>query len=319
MSRATSASDALWAMTAFGMCVASDMALPGTALRPEDGREPDLLLYSVPREELEGLADSPRCMRYLHSFEGCGYAMLEGKEGDVLFHYRDRALFHLSSDGRVLRCAVSESGTAWQRVLLDTVFWAVSLLQGFELLHAGAVVTSRGLIALVGPSGAGKTTLAIELLRRGGELFADDIVALQARGDEAVAYPAPALMNVPRSVAPWDPAAWEVLAQFGEEDWVWIHRAPPPPQPIRAMVLLTPGAAAQCVSVPPSNVQVLPHMVTFIHLLDDRRRQQFEVAGGLAAGASLVSLSRPPRADPAHLADLILECLDADLATRVDA
>ena len=59
-----------------------------------------------------------------------------------------------------------------------------------------------------------------------------------------------------------------------------------------------------------TSLQVLPYMVTFTHLLNERRRQQFEVAGGLAAGASLMSLSRPPGADPAELADLILERLD---------
>lgn len=304
-------SDAPWAMTAFGMAIASDIALPGAVPRHTDEPRPDLLLRAVPREELEPLTDSLRYMRYLHSFEGCGYAMLEGEDGDVLFHYRERALFHLSADRGVLRCASSERGTAWQRVLLDTVFWTISLLQGFELLHAGAVVTSQGLIALAGASGAGKSTLAIELLRRGGVLFSDDIVALSARGDEVIAFPGPALMNVPRSVEPWDPGTWEVLAPLGDEDWVSVHRAPPPPQPIRAIVSVMPGAAAaECVAVPATSLQVLPFMVTFTHLLNERRRQQFEVAGGLAAGASLMSLSRPPRADPAELADLILERLD---------
>jgi hypothetical protein len=309
-----------WAMAAFGMAIASDIALPGAAPRLTDEPRPDLLLRSVPREELESLTDSPRYMRYLHSFEGCGYAMLEGEDGDVLFHYRERALFHLSADRGTLRCAISESGTAWQRVLLDTVFWTISLLQGFELLHAGAVVTSQGLIALVGASGAGKTTLAIELLRRGGVLFSDDIVALTARGDEVIAFPGPALMNVPRSVKPWEPEAWEVLAELGDEDWVSVcRRLPPPPQPVRGIVLVTPGAtAAECVAVTPTSLQVLPYMVTFTHLLDQRRRQQFEIAGGLAAGATLVSLSRPPGADPAQLADLILDCLDGDVATRVN-
>ena len=320
MSPVRPTSDAPWAMTAFGMSVASDIALPGAVPRPDPTPKPDLLLRSVHREELEGLADSPRYMRYLHSFEGCGYAMLDGEDGDVLFHYRERALFHLSADHHVLRCAISESGTAWQRVLLDTVLWTISLLQGFELLHAGAVVTSRGLIALVGPSGAGKSTLAIELLRRGGVLFADDIVALQARGDQAIAHPGPALMNVPRSVEPWAPEAWEVLGELGDEDWVSVRRVPPPPQAVRAIVLLTPGAtAAECVAVTPTSLQVLPYMVTFTHLLDERRRQQFEVAGALAAGATLVSLSRPPGADPAPLADLILDCLDGDVAIRVNA
>lgn len=321
MSPLTPASDALWTLNAFGMQVASDIALPGTDSRPAgDERAPDLLMWEVPREDLEALTDSPRYMRYLHSFEGCGYAMLEGDNGDVLFHYRERALFHLSADHHVLRCAVSESGTSWQRVLLDTVLWTISLLQGFELLHAGAVVTSRGLIALVGPSGAGKTTLAIELMRRGGVLFADDIVALQALGNEVVAHPGPALMNVPRSVEPWGPHAWEVLTGLGDEDWVSVRRPPPPPQPIRAVVLLDPGAtAAGCVSVTPTSIQVLPYMVTFTHLPDERRRQQFEVAGGLAARAYLISLSRPFGADPARLVDLILECFDRDVATRASA
>ncbi|HEX3976854.1 MAG TPA: hypothetical protein VHW96_11350 [Solirubrobacteraceae bacterium] len=313
-----STSEAPWAMTAFGMRIVADICLPGASRRREDGEEPDLLLRSVPRADLEDLTASPRYLRYLHSYEGCGYAMLEGVDGDVLFHYRERALFHLSAGRHVLRCAVSESGTAWQRVLLDTVLWTVSLLKGFELLHAGAVVTSHGLIAVVGTSGAGKTTLATELLRRGGTLFADDILALEARGDEVIAYPGPSLMNLPRSVEPWDPDAWDVLAELGDERWISVHRVPPLPQPVRAIVLLTPGAtAAECVVVSQTSLALLPYMVTFTHLIE-RRRQQFEVAGALAAGASLLALSRPSRADPAGLVDLILESLESDATARMN-
>ena len=305
-------------MTAFGMRVAADMRLPGTGPRCDDGGGPDLLLQSVPRADLEDLTAEPRYLRYLHSFEGCAYAMLEGVDGDVLFHYRERALFHLSAGGELLRCAVSESGTAWQRVLLDTVFWTVSLLKGFELLHAGAVVTPHGLIALVGNSGAGKTTLATEFLKRGGVLFADDIVALEARGDEVIAYPGPSLMNLPKFVEPWQPEAWDVLAEFGDEQWIAVQRVPPLPQPVRATVLLTPGAAAaECVVVSQTSLALLPFMVTFPHLVE-RRRQQFEVAGELAAGASLLALSRPPRSEPADLVDLILESLESDATGRMN-
>jgi hypothetical protein len=298
-------------MTAFGMHVAADMPLPGASRQGEARRAPDLLLRSVPREELEDLVATRRYMRYLHSFEGCGYAMLEGEDGDVLFHYRQRALFHLSAGGEVLRCAISESGTAWQRVLLDTVFWTVSLLKGFELLHAGAVVTPHGLIALVGGSGTGKTTLAIELLKRGGVLFTDDIVALEARGDEAIAHPGPSLMNAPRSIQPWNPDAFDVLAELGDERWIAVHRVPPLPQPVRAVVLLSAGAAApECAFVPPSSLAVLPYMVSLPHV-GDRPREQFHVAGALASGASVWTLSRPPGGDPAVLVDVLLECLES--------
>ncbi len=297
-------------MSAFGMHVAGDLPLPGADPLRDDGRAPDLLVRSVDRAELEDLVAVPRYMRYLHSYEGCGYAMLEGEDGDVLFHYRERALFHLTSDRQTLRCAVTESGTAWQRVLLDTVLWTVSLLKGFELLHAGAVVTSHGAIALVGGSGAGKTTLATELLGRGGVLFSDDIVALARRGDEAIAHPGPCLMTVPDSVKPWSPDAFEVLSELGDERWIKVHRTPPVPQPIRTLVLLTPGPGAACAPVAPSSLAVLPHMISLPHIAD-RSRQQFELAGALAAGASLWTLSRPPGADPGLLVDLLLRSLES--------
>jgi len=301
-----------WAMTAFGMDIAADLPLPGATARRHDAGAPDLMIRRVARGDLEGLVDSPRYMRYLHSYEGCGYAMLEGEDGDVLFHYRERALFHLVPDRRVLRCAVSESGTAWQRVLLDTVLWTVSLLQGYELLHASAVATAHGLVALVGPSGAGKTTLAIELMRRGGVLFADDIVALKLSGEEVVAHPGPPLMNVPGSVGPFSPDGWDVLAEVGDERWVAVRREAPDPQPIRTVVFLAPGSTgAECVVVPATSVTTLPHLVTFTHL-HDRRRQQFEVASGVAAGAAVVKLSRSPGDEPHALLDLVCACLGAD-------
>ena len=77
-------------------------------------------------------------------------------------------IFHLSTDGRVLRCAPTDrDDPIWQRVLLDTVLWTVSLLRGYEQLHASAVRTADGVIAFTAGSGGGKTSLAAEFLRRG--------------------------------------------------------------------------------------------------------------------------------------------------------
>jgi hypothetical protein len=235
--------------------------------------------------------------------------MLESGDGDVLFHYRHRALFHLSADHRVLRCAISERGSAWQRVLLDTVLWSVSLLKGFELLHASAAVTPLGLIALVGRSGAGKTTLVSELLKRGAVLFADDIVALEARDADIVAHPGPPFMNVPRSLDPRCLGTGEVLADLGAERWISIDRVPPSPRRIQVIVLLREGSATKCVAVAPTSLPLLPHLITFPHLVN-RRRQQFETAGAVAGGASIISLSYPRGADPAALVELISERLE---------
>jgi hypothetical protein len=59
--------------------------------------------------------------------------------------------------------------------------WAVPhilALQGRPLLHASAVETESGVVAFSGPSGAGKTTTAELLARRGARLVSRDLLAL---------------------------------------------------------------------------------------------------------------------------------------------
>ena len=109
-----------------------------------------MTLRAAPAAELPSLLDEPRYLRNLQAYDGAAFAMVEGPQGDVLFAYGRTALFHLSADLTTLRHAVgADEDLAWQRVLLDTVLWTVSLLRGFELLHASAVTTEHGLIALV--------------------------------------------------------------------------------------------------------------------------------------------------------------------------
>jgi hypothetical protein len=53
---------------------------------------------------------------------------------------------------------------------------------GAEVLHASAVYMREGVVALCGHSGAGKSTTAMALSRRGHLLWADDVVALDMAG-----------------------------------------------------------------------------------------------------------------------------------------
>lgn len=54
-----------------------------------------------------------------------------------------------------------------------------ALLRGLEIFHASAVVLDGRAVAFVGPSGAGKTSVALECRRRGAEFLADDVLALE--------------------------------------------------------------------------------------------------------------------------------------------
>src|SRR4029077_14162364 len=73
---------------------------------------------------------------------------------------------------------------------LDQVLPLVLNHKGKEVLHGAAVVTPYGACAFVGPTGAGKSTLAASFLSAGYSVLTDDCVVLDARGGDIVAIPA---------------------------------------------------------------------------------------------------------------------------------
>jgi hypothetical protein len=96
----------------------------------------------------------------------------------------------LSADGRHLRCF--PEGTpdgGWQRMLVAQVLPFAALLHGLEAFHASAVVQGGEVIALLGPSRSGKTSLALELCARGASFMADDVLALETRDGALFANP----------------------------------------------------------------------------------------------------------------------------------
>ena len=273
--------------------------------------EPTLALTLVRRAELSPLAGEERVLRYLHVFEGCPYAMLESRAGDILFHYGARALFHLSADGSVLRCAPTPgSSCAWQRVLLDTVLWTVSLHRGFELLHASAVETSAGVVAFAAMAGGGKTSLAAECLRRGSLLFCDDVLALDERDGQIIAYPGPPLVNLPHSVRAESLGSACLIEHFGDEQWVQIGVSPRPAQSLAAVVLVhrAPGQRSECSRIEATNLSLLPHAIGLPHL-EHRARRRFELFGLLASTTPVLRLTADPSVPPSVLVDLVEEGL----------
>ncbi len=96
----------------------------------------------------------------------------------------------LSADGTRALCAPEgHAAAAWQRLLIAQVLPFAALLHGLEVLHASAVVYEGRAVALLGPSRAGKTSVAVELCRRGACFLADDVLALERAGEELIGYP----------------------------------------------------------------------------------------------------------------------------------
>src|SRR5919106_5320553 len=83
----------------------------------------------------------------------------------------------------------------WRDSILDAYYRSVLPMalqaQGAEVLHASAVLTPRGVLALCARSGTGKSTLAYGLSRRGYPLRADDAVAFENSGAQINVRPLP--------------------------------------------------------------------------------------------------------------------------------
>ena len=130
---------------AYGLQVCSSFSLPGMTPRSAPAL-PSLSLRLGSIEELDrlwsGSSGEPTWRGTLG--DGLSLTMRDGVDGDVLFSYCDRACFHLDTGATVLSCLPRRDGLDWQRVLLSKILAAVSVIRGYESLHAAVVDSPPG-------------------------------------------------------------------------------------------------------------------------------------------------------------------------------
>jgi hypothetical protein len=85
-------------------------------------------------------------------------------------------------------------------LLVDALSFSMVRL-GWEPLHATAVSTDRGVLAFLGNSGDGKSTLAALLLGHGCKLVTDDMLILTRAGGRWMAQPGPPRLKLYRDMA----------------------------------------------------------------------------------------------------------------------
>jgi hypothetical protein len=213
----------------------------------------------------------------------------------------------------VLSCAPRDpEDPSWWRELLDSTLFSVALLRGYEALHAGAIATPRGAIAIAASTGGGKSTLLAELLGRGAELVADDVLVLESRGEARtpLAHAAPPLMTVPAArlerlrdaLAPSPPT----IAALAQEHWIAVpvHAEP---LPLAGVVMLdrAPGLPTAMHRERQPLAALVGALLRFPRTRA-RERSRFEVAGAIAAHAPVWRLQADPTVDPGTLAELLL-------------
>lgn len=310
---------------AFGLEFRSSFALPGMA--PDDvavdgvDELPALELELAAPEELlrawSGAKGRPEWRGRLG--DGLDLAIERGANGDLLFSYGerapskdDRARFRLHPGMRRLDCAPTRSGLDWQRTLITKVLPTVSVMRGYEALHAAAVDSPQGVVAIMAPSGMGKSTLAIELLHRGWPLFADDVLILERARDAVRGHPGTPHMNLAeRLPGAIDPQTLgETLGILAGERWLAAHTTTRRPRPVRMLCLLQRGPGLRLeASLLPRNPLPLTPYVLGLATDAERLRDRFELYGDLLESATLVRLTAGLEHRPAELADLLEQAL----------
>ena len=196
----------------------------------------------------------------------------------------------------------------WWRVLLDSVLFTVSLLRGHEALHAGAVATSAGAVAVAAISGTGKSTLVAQLVRAGKELVTDDILTLTVADGQVLAEPGPPLMTLPRMRAT---GIGTGVGELGDEVWSAVPVVARP-LPLRRIVLLDrrSGAETGMSRVEHPLAPLLSHLLRFPRTRE-RELARFLLASTLAAKTEIWQLRADLAAPPEQLAALVLDGLSS--------
>jgi hypothetical protein len=168
------------ASTPQGPATAIEVAEPGTELAGASGAE----VRSVRRPDGE-------VVLAIHRDEGHNY----------LLQVPGIGAYRVASDGLLITC-LPEEGVAdwrWQRPIVNQVLPLAATVRGFEVFHAGAVGLDGRAIAMIGHSGAGKSSITLNLLLRGASFLTDDALAIERDGDRLLAHPGAAVSNFPRS------------------------------------------------------------------------------------------------------------------------
>jgi hypothetical protein len=293
---------------AYGLALRSSFSLPGMTRRSLDGAPPSIELVLETPAELEAAWSGAVGRSPWRGQLGDGQVLrIEwGLDGDLRFAYGDRACFRLSPTRERLGCAPRDvAGFDWQRVLVNRILPNVSIAHGNEALHACAVETELGIVAIAAPSGTGKSTLAAELMRRGWPLFADDVLVLSQAGGAVEAQAATPHMNI--SAGAGDPGdLGETLADLAGESWLAVRGAGSGSRELAAVVVLErgPGLAVAAGPLRHSPLALAPYM---LGLPDDEGRHatRFTLYADLAESIPLIGLRGGPEDRPATLADAL--------------
>lgn len=262
--------------SAFGLDITSAIPLPGRWRASGAGLPPVSIEHATGRE-IDARWSGRERAGWEGRVDGRDFVVEHGRAGDLRMRLEPSTTLHLSGDGaRLLVAEPAGDRPATLRLLLDSALFTVALRHGHEALHAGAVTTGSGALAVLGPAGAGKSSLVAALLRAGCEFHTDDVLFVRRAGDAFLAAPGPPVLTVPN---PPPATIGEPIADLGGETWLAVAGARGEP-PLVGIVELEPGAGA---AQPARDWGLLLSQMLRFPRTPERERRRFELAADLAA------------------------------------
>ena len=198
-------------------------------------------------------------------------------------------------------------------LLIGPVFSCVASQRGLTCVHAAVVRVGNHTIALAGQSGAGKSTTALALIRRGGTLVSDDVAILSDTDDGIVAAAGASRIRITPDSAGMLAGPYESLPAL------WADGRPAPPKrylplapdlethdhvhPLGAIYFLTPWSeeASEPSIAPLSPARALSKLMAHRHMPEaihgGAHPRDFELLARLAEAVPACDVIRPSGLD----------------------
>ncbi len=213
-----------WRGVAFGLRLEGNFFARGVLERHADGpdrhsggptRACSLALVSADALEADWPDEEALVLRDLRDRSGRRLLTIEEHpDAGYRLDAPEYGCYLVAREGQRILCAPRElADWEWQAFLIGQVLPLAAVLNGLEAVHASAVALGDRVIGLIADSRGGKSSLAINLVRRGAALVADDVIALERAGERILVHPGPTLASVRHAEA--DAIGPEALERLG--------------------------------------------------------------------------------------------------------
>jgi hypothetical protein len=303
---------------AFGLPLQVDAAIdiPGLAAVAggfEGGGERSPTRVRLDPEGLEGrwgAVVSPARMRELGTGEETVLTVDLAEQVGYLLQARGVGRVLVSLDGGEVLCDPLPGRPDWAFILPAQALPLAATLRGLEVFHAAGVVVGGGAVLFAGPPGAGKSSLAAALLRRGATLLGDDAIALElGRRRGLLAHPSAGTVYL-RAAEHDRLAAAERAGLGASRSFASRQRYEPgagAAAPLTAIFMLERAESGSLVEpiVNPDPFELLAATFNLSVRTPERLTRQLDMVGTLSASGAVHRLRVLPGVDATRLAEVV--------------